>query len=107
MEIPAYWLLSYLNIFLFEGEPSIIMLLARNIERFSVGCPSVFHSISLYMGVLITHRFSSKPLENKFYCFPICLQFVYPPNDVSALIASIVYFSIYWQKQTVFFTRLF
>lgn len=83
------------------------MLLARNIERFSVGCPSVFHSISLYMGVLITHRFSSKPLENKFYCFPICLQFVYTPNDVSALIASIVYFGIYWQKQTVFFTRLF
>lgn len=69
MEISTYWLLSHINLFMFKREPSIITLLAKNIERFSVGCPSVLHSISLYMRRLITHCFSSKPLENKILLF--------------------------------------
>jgi len=49
MEIPIYWLRSYINLFLFKREPSIITLLAKNIECFSVDCHSVFHSISTYI----------------------------------------------------------
>lgn len=91
---PTYRLLSNVNLLLFKTEPSITALPAERMERFSLGCPSAFRSISACIRILITHRVFRKPLENKV------LLLSYSSTVMFLHWLLLMCFGIYWEKQT-------